>query len=134
GILEQAFPAQSPAILRKEFVGPTVGKHLFTETGLAFILTFVGIIIYVAFRFSSGIWGAAGVIAIIHDVFATIGIFSIMNKEITVTVVAALLTIAGYSINDTIVIFDYMREKMRLMRTEPLEKVINLSVNETLSR
>lgn len=132
--LEKAFADRSPALLRKEFVGPTVGKHLVRETLLAFILTFAGIILYVAFRFHSGIWGAAGVIAIIHDVLATIGIFSLTDKEITVTIVAALLTIAGYSINDTIVIFDYMREKMRLMRTEPLEEIINRSINETLSR
>ncbi len=133
-ILEQSFPANKPVLLRKEFVGPTVGKHLFKETALAFVLTFIGIIIYVAFRFHSGVWGAAGVIALVHDVFATIGIFSLMNKEISVTVVAALLTIAGYSINDTIVIFDFMREKLRLLRTEPLDVVINVSVNDTLSR
>lgn len=132
--LEQSFADKKPVIMRKEFVGPTVGRHLFKQTGMAFILTFIGIIIYVGFRFHSPLWGAAGVIAIIHDVLATIGIFSIMDKEITVTVVAALLTIAGYSINDTIVIFDFMREKLRLLRTEPLEKVINLSINETLSR
>ncbi len=133
-ILNQSFADREPILLRKEFVGPTVGKHLFRETGLAFILTFVGIIIYVAFRFRSGVWGAAGVVALVHDVFATIGIFSLFNKEITVTVVAALLTIAGYSINDTIVIFDYMREQMRLLRTESMSHVINRSINETLSR
>jgi len=133
-VLEQSFAENKPVILRKEFVGPTVGRHLFKQTGLAFIFTFVGIIIYVGFRFHAPLWGAAGVIAIIHDVLATIGIFSILDKEITVTVVAALLTIAGYSINDTIVIFDFMREKFRLLRTEPMEKIINLSLNETLSR
>ena len=132
--LEQSFADKKPVIMRKEFVGPTVGRHLFKQTGLAFLLTFVGIIVYVGFRFHAPLWGAAGVVALVHDVFATIGIFSIMDKEITVTVVAALLTIAGYSINDTIVIFDFMREKMRLLRTEPLEKVINLSINDTLSR
>ncbi|OGR96030.1 MAG: protein-export membrane protein SecF [Elusimicrobia bacterium RIFCSPLOWO2_01_FULL_64_13] len=133
-IVAESFPDRSPVLLRKEFVGPTVGAHLFKQTSLAFILTFVGIIIYVAFRFHSGVWGVAGVVALIHDVFATIGVFSILDKEITVTVVAALLTIAGYSINDTIVIFDYLREKLRLLRTEPLNVVINRSVNDTLSR
>lgn len=132
--LEAAFAQRSPTILRKEYVGPTVGQHLIRQTLSAFLLTFVGIIIYVAFRFHSGVWGASGVIALIHDVLATIGIFSLLNKEITVTVVAALLTLAGYSINDTIVVFDRMREKMRLLRTEPLDAIINKSINETLSR
>jgi preprotein translocase subunit SecF len=79
-------------------------------------------------------WGVAGVIALIHDVFLTVGLFSILNKEITVTIVAALLTIAGYSINDTIVIFDYMRERMQIHRLESLGDLINMSLNETLSR
>lgn len=132
--LQEKFPDSSPMLLRKEFVGPTVGRHLGRQTALAFFLTFLGIIVYVAFRFHSGIWGAAGIIALIHDVFATVGIFSIANKDITVTIVAALLAIAGYSINDTIVIFDYMREQMRLRRTESQAEVINRSLNETLSR
>ncbi len=132
--LKKSFPNQNPELLRKEFVGPTVGKHLMKQTTLAFLLTFVGIIIYVAFRFHSGIWGAAGVLALIHDVYATIGIFSLLDKEITVTIVAALLTIAGYSINDTIVIFDFMRERLRLRKMEPLSEMINQSINSTLSR
>ena len=131
-IVDQAYP--NSTLLRKEFVGPSVGKHLIRETFYAFLLTFAGIIIYVAFRFSSGIWGASGVIALIHDVAATVGVFSICNKEITVTIVAALLTIAGYSINDTIVVFDRMREKLRLLRTEDLSVIVNQSINETLSR
>ncbi|MBI1979335.1 MAG: protein translocase subunit SecF, partial [Elusimicrobia bacterium] len=132
--LEGSFPDRAPSLLRKEYVGPTVGSHLIRQTFWAFMLTFVGIIIYVAFRFHSGIWGASGVIALVHDVLATVGIFSITNKEIDVTIVAALLTIAGYSINDTIVVFDYMREQFRLRRTESYAEVINRSINETLSR
>lgn len=132
--LEQSFPGKNVTMLRKEFVGPTVGKHLIRETFMALLLTFVGIVIYVAFRFRSGIWGSSGVIALVHDVLATIGLFSIVNKEITITIVAALLTIAGYSISDTIVVFDRMREKLRLQRTESLANVINQSINETLSR
>lgn len=132
--LLQSFPDKAPTLLRKEFVGPTVGRHLIRQTFMAFALTFVGIIIYVAFRFHSGIWGASGVIAIVHDVLATIGIFSIMDKEITVTIVAALLTIAGYSINDTIVVFDFMRERMRLRRSESTADMVNRSINDTLSR
>jgi preprotein translocase SecF subunit len=132
--IEQSFPDRSPSLLRKEFVGPTVGKHLGRETALAFVLTFIGIIVYVAFRFHSGIWGASGVIALIHDVFATIGIFSLTNKEITVTIVAALLTIAGYSLNDTVVVYDRIRENLKARRTDSYAKVINDSVNETLTR
>ncbi len=132
--LQQSFPNQVPTILRKEFVGPTVGRHLIRQTAWAFLLTFIGIIVYVAFRFHSGIWGASGVIALVHDVFATIGIFSILDKDITVTIVAALLTIAGYSINDTIVVFDFMRERLRLRRSESLGEMINNSINQTLSR
>jgi preprotein translocase subunit SecF len=133
-VLEEAFAGRSPALLRKEYVGPTVGKHLGRQTLIAFLLTFAGIIIYVAFRFHSGIWGVAGVLALVHDVLATVGIFSLTDKEVTVTIVAALLTIAGYSINDTIVIFDYMRERLRLRRTESLAELIDKSLNETLSR
>ncbi|MEW6557354.1 MAG: protein translocase subunit SecF [Elusimicrobiota bacterium] len=119
---------------RTEYVGPTIGKHLINQAFFALFWSFVGIIVYVAFRFKSGIWGVAGVVALIHDVFITIGLFSVINKEISITVIAALLTLAGYSINDTIVIFDRMRENIRLYRKETLYQLINRSVNETLSR
>ncbi|MDO8733951.1 MAG: protein translocase subunit SecF, partial [Elusimicrobiota bacterium] len=119
---------------RTEYVGPTIGKHLINQAFFALFWSFVGIIVYVAFRFKSGIWGFAGVIAIMHDVFITVGLFSVLNREISITVIAALLTLAGYSINDTIVIFDRMRENMRLYRKESLYELINRSVNETLSR
>ena len=76
-IFEQGFADRSPALLRKEFVGPTVGKHLGEQTLIAFLLTFAGIIVYVAFRFRSPVWGSAGVFALIHDVLATVGIFSL---------------------------------------------------------
>ncbi len=118
----------------QEYVGPAVGKHLFRQAMWAVILSMAGIVAYVAFRFANPIWGIAGVIALAHDVFATVGLFSIFGSEVDLLIVSALLTIAGYSINDTIVIFDRMREKMRLMRHEPLELVINQSINETLSR
>src|SRR6185436_14113984 len=92
------------------------------------------IIIYVGFRFRSALWGACSIVAVIHDVLSIIGIFSILDKEITVTVVAGILTLAGYSMNDTIVIYDRMRENLRLSRKESLADIINRSVNETLSR
>jgi len=133
-IFSRAIPHNPYELERAEYVGPTIGKHLINQAFFALFWSFVGIIVYVAFRFKSGIWGFAGVIAIIHDVFITVGLFSVLNREISITVIAALLTLAGYSINDTIVIFDRMRENMRLYRKESLYELINRSVNETLSR
>lgn len=121
-------------IVRSEYVGPAIGKHLIRRANLALFLSLLGIIIYVAFRFKSVVWGTAGVIALAHDVFATLGIFSLLNKEVNILIISALLTLAGYSINDTIVIFDRMRENLRLRRNISLSELINLSVNETLSR
>ncbi len=133
-ILNSKFAGNELTMERKEYVGPAVGSHLFKQGMLALIFSFLGIIVYVAFRFNSGIWGAAGVIGIMHDVFVIFGIFSILNKELTLTVLAALLTIAGYSINDTIVVFDRIRENLRLLTKESFGAVINKSVNQTLSR
>jgi len=90
-------------------------------------------LVYIAFRFE-WIYGAAAVIACFHDTIITIGLFSLFNKEISLTVVAALLTLVGYSMNDTIVVFDRIRENLKLMRREKLEALINISVNQTLSR
>ncbi len=132
--LSASFPSNSVNLLRMEYVGPAVGAHLKKQAMWAVIFSFLGIILYVAFRFHSGVWGASGILALAHDVFVTVGLLSVLDKEVTITVVAALLTIAGYSINDTIVIFDRMREKMRFLRTEPLSDIINASLNETLSR
>ena len=90
-------------------------------------------LVYIAFRFE-WIYGVAAVIAVFHDTIITIGLFSLFNKEISLTVVAALLTLVGYSMNDTIVVFDRIRENLKMMRREKLENLINLSVNQTLSR
>lgn len=121
-------------VVRIEYVGPTIGKHLTKKALYAIIFSLIGIIIYVAVRFGSSIWGVAGVIALAHDVFLTIGFLTLLGKEITLTVIAALLTLAGYSINDTIVIFDRIRENIRLMRKEPLDRIMNISINKTLTR
>ncbi|MFN3967222.1 MAG: protein translocase subunit SecF, partial [Endomicrobiia bacterium] len=121
-------------IERTEFVGPSIGRHLTKRAIYAILLSLLGIIIYVGIRFKSTVWGVSGVVALAHDVFITIGLFSVLNKEINLTVIAALLTLAGYSINDTIVIFDRIRENLSLLRKEPLEKIINTSINQTLSR
>jgi preprotein translocase subunit SecF len=132
--LREQFPNSGALVERTEFVGPAVGKHLAKQAFYAIIFSFLGIIVYVAFRFHSGIWGMAGVLGIIHDVFVVFGFFAIVNKEISLTSIAAFLTIAGYSINDTIVIFDRMRENMRFLAKDDLGTIINRSVNQTLSR
>ena len=92
------------------------------------------IIIYIAFRFKNPIWGATGVTALLHDVFIAVGVFALLQKEIDLIIVAAFLTIAGFSINDTIVVFDRMRENLKLNPKITLKNLINLSLNETLSR
>src|SRR6202041_1248439 len=92
-----------------------------------------GMLIYIAFRFE-WVFGAAAVIAVFHDVLITLGLFSVFHYEISLTVIAALLTLVGYSMNDTIVIFDRVRENSRLMRRESLTEIVNKSINQTLSR
>ena len=104
-----------------------------TKAVLATLYALGGMLVYIAFRFE-WIYGVAAVIACFHDTIITIGLFSLFNKEITLTVIAALLTLVGYSMNDTIVIFDRIRENLKLSRRERLEALINKSVNQTLSR
>jgi preprotein translocase subunit SecF len=134
GAVKTGLPANSYVEERRDYVGPVVGRDLAKKALFAIILSFFGIIVYVAFRFSNPSWGAAGVLAIFHDVAVTMGAMSVTNREIDLVIVAALLTIAGYSINDTIVIFDRMRENMRMFPKMPLKQLANTSVNETLSR
>lgn len=129
-----AFPGNKFTEEKRDYVGPVVGRDLAKKALFAFVLSLFGIIVYVAFRFSNPVWGAAGVIALLHDVFVAAGAMSITNREIDLVIVAALLTIAGYSINDTIVIFDRMRENLRMFPKMPLGQLVNTSVNETLSR
>lgn len=133
-VMENKFPNHTVAVDRTEYVGPAVGRHLVKQTFFAIMFSLLGIIAYVALRFHSGLWGISGVIALAHDVFIVMGIFSIFNVEITLTVIAALLTLAGYSINDTIVIFDRIRENMKLRIKDDFGTIINVSINQTLSR
>jgi preprotein translocase subunit SecF len=118
---------------RTEFVGPQVSEELFWDGVFAVTLSIAGILIYVWFRFE---WqfGVAAIVALIHDVLSTIGIFSLLNMEFNLTTVAAILTIAGYSINDTVVVFDRIRENLRKFKKMPLSQLLNDSVNQTLSR
>jgi preprotein translocase subunit SecF len=120
-------------IRKIEFVGPKVGADLRNKAILAIILSCLGMLIYIALRFEFR-YGLGGVIALIHDTIVTIGALSLLNKEFTLAVIAALLTIIGYSINDTIVVFDRIRENRRKDLRTKLADVINSSINETLSR
>lgn len=131
--LASAYPAGSYDIQRVEVVGPKVGKDLTRKALLAIFFSWVGILIYVGFRFEFR-YALGGIIALVHDVLITVSLFSLMNKEFDLNIVAALLTIIGYSINDTIVIFDRIRENARKNIRSSLHDIINASVNQTLSR
>lgn len=115
-------------------VGPTVGESMTERALWSILLSLVFIIIYVAFRFSNILWGVSGVFALFHDLFVMAFAFSLTQREIDLVIVAAFLTVAGFSINDTIVIFDRMRENIRLHPKMNFGQLINLSINETLSR
>jgi preprotein translocase subunit SecF len=128
----QTYP-DTVAVVGTDVVGPKIGAELQRKAVLAVLYALGGMLVYIAFRFE-WIYGAAAVIAVFHDTLITIGLFSLFNKEITLTVVAALLTLVGYSMNDTIVTFDRIRENLKIMRREELEPLINKSVNQTLSR
>ncbi|MEQ8965309.1 MAG: protein translocase subunit SecF [Azospirillaceae bacterium] len=118
---------------RTEFVGPTVGQELIEAGTLAVVLAVGAILIYIWFRFE---WqfGLCAVVALVHDVVSTIGLFALIQHEFNLATVAALLTIAGYSINDTVVVFDRVRENLRRYKKATLGEVLNRSINETLSR
>ena len=120
-------------ILSTEVVGPKIGAELRRQAVLATLYALAGMLVYIAFRFE-WIYGVAAVVAVFHDTIITIGLFSLFNKPISLTVVAALLTLVGYSMNDTIVVFDRIRENLKLMRREKLDNLINISINQTLSR
>ena len=121
------------AIRNVEIVGPKVGAELRTQAILVTLYALGGMLVYIAFRFE-WVYGAAAVLAVFHDVLITLGFFSLLHFEISLTVIAALLTLVGYSMNDTIVIFDRIRENSRLLRKEPFADLVNKSINQTLSR
>ncbi len=133
GALKDAYSTGAFAVRNVEIVGPTVGAQLRAQAFWATIYALIGMLVYIALRFE-WIYGTAAVIAVFHDVLVTLGFMAIFNYEISLTVIAALLTLVGYSMNDTIVIFDRMRENLRTMRREPLYVIANRSINQTLSR
>ena len=127
------YEADSIVVERVEMVGPKVGKDLREKAVLSIIYAIIGIVIYISWRFEFQ-YAVAAIIALIHDVLVTMGVFSLADKEFTLVIVAAFLTIIGYSLNDTIVVFDRIRENMRRKGKTLLKDVINASINQTLSR
>ena len=127
------YEADSIVVERVEMVGPKVGKDLREKAVLSIIYAIIGIVIYISWRFEFQ-YAVAAIIALIHDVLVTMGVFSLADKEFTLVIVAAFLTIIGYSLNDTIVVFDRIRENMRRKGKTSLKDIINTSINQTLSR
>jgi preprotein translocase subunit SecF len=130
--LEKGFPGKF-SVVGSESVSAKVGGDLRRQAVMATLYALVGILIYIAFRFE-WIYGAAAVFAVFHDTLVTLGFFSLLNYEINLTVIAALLTLVGYSVNDTIVVFDRVRENLKTRRRDDLESILNDSINQTLSR
>ncbi len=120
-------------IRRVEMVGPKVGKDLRQKGLLAMLYAVIGILIYVTWRFELR-YAVGAIVALIHDVIITVGVFSLLGKEFTLPIIAALLTIIGYSLNDTIVIYDRIRENIKGARKQPLKELVNASINQVLSR
>jgi preprotein translocase subunit SecF len=120
-------------VFNTEIVGPQVGAQLRGQAIRATLYSLLGMLIYLWWRFEL-IYGVAAVVAVFHDTLITVGAFSLTNKELTLTVIAAILTLVGYSMNDTIVVFDRIRENLRMSRREPLPDIVNRSINQTLSR
>ncbi len=131
--LGKKFNKEDITIERVEMVGPKVGRDLREKALLSILYAIIGIVIYISWRFELR-YAVAAIIALIHDVLVTMGAFSILDKEFTLVIVAAFLTIIGYSLNDTIVVFDRIRENLRRKGKNTLAQTINTSINQTLSR
>jgi preprotein translocase subunit SecF len=131
--LSDGFYLSDYGIRDAQIIGPQVGSQLRTQAGLATLYSLLGMLVYLGFRFE-WIYGVAAVVTVFHDTLITVGFFSLKNQEITLTVIAAILTLIGYSNNDTIVVFDRIRENIKLMRREKLADIVNRSINQTLSR
>ncbi|HMK21320.1 MAG TPA: protein translocase subunit SecF [Terriglobales bacterium] len=131
--LQDGFYLSDFGVRNVEIVGPQVGAQLQRQALLAIVYSLAGMLVYLAVRFE-WIYGVAAVVTVFHDTLITVGAFSLTNKPISLTVVAAILTLVGYSNNDTIVVFDRIRENIKLMRREKLADIVNKSINQTLSR
>lgn len=132
-IFAKEFPDRKLDVEASTEIGPTIGHKLQEDALIAIVISFVGIILYIAARFEFR-FGVAAAIATFHDVLAVLGLFYVLDKEVTLLVVTALLTLAGYSLTDTVVVFDRIRENLRVRRRDGLEMVINNGVNQVLSR
>ena len=131
--LQQDFYTSSFVVRNVEIVGPQVGSQLRAQAIRATLYSLGGMLVYLWFRFEL-IYGVGAVVACFHDTIITVGFFSLLDKEISLTVIAAILTLIGYSMNDTIVVFDRIRENLKLLRREPMADIVNKSINQTLSR
>ncbi len=131
--LQQDFYTSDFVVRNVEIVGPQVGSQLRHQAVMATLYSLAGMLVYLWFRFEM-IYGVGAVVACLHDTIITVGFFSLLDKEISLTVIAAILTLIGYSMNDTIVVFDRIRENIKLLRREPLADIVNKSINQTLSR
>jgi preprotein translocase subunit SecF len=131
--LPEGFYLSNFGVRNVSIVGPQVGAQLKNQAWIAIGFSLLGMLIYLGFRFE-WIYGVAAVVTVFHDTLITVGAFSLTNKEISLTVIAAILTLIGYSNNDTIVVFDRIRENIKLMRREKLADIVNRSINQTLSR
>jgi preprotein translocase subunit SecF len=132
-LLQQDFFVSNFAVRNVEVVGPQVGSQLRHQALMATLYSLAGMLVYLWFRFEL-IYGVGAVVACFHDTIITVGFFSLLNKDISLTVIAAILTLIGYSMNDTIVVFDRIRENIKLLRREKLADIVNKSINQTLSR
>jgi preprotein translocase subunit SecF len=132
-VFTTGFPDNRFVVDASTEIGPTIGKKLQKDALIAVVLSMIGIILYIAARFEFR-FGIAAAIATFHDVLAVLGIFYVMDREITLLIVTALLTLAGYSLTDTVVVFDRIRENIKQRRRESLEQVINAGINQVLSR
>ena len=121
------------AVLSKESVGPQIGKDLRTKATQATVWALIGMMIYIGLRFKYA-YGVSAILTLAHDVLVTVGLFSLTNREFNLPVIAAILTLVGYSLNDTIVIFDRVRDNIKMLRKLPFPDIINTSINQTLSR
>jgi preprotein translocase subunit SecF len=133
GIFSKEFPENKFVVESTTEIGPTIGKKLQQDALIAVLISFTGIILYIAARFEFR-FGIAAAIATFHDVLAVLGAFYILDKEITLLVITALLTLAGYSLTDTVVVFDRIRENLKQRRRDPIETIINNAINQVLSR
>jgi len=132
-VFKQEFPNNPFEVVSIQEIGPVIGQALQRQALWAITISIAAIIVYIAFRFQFK-FGVAAAIATVHDVLAVLGIFYLLNKEINLLIITALLTLAGYSLTDTVVVFDRIRENLKKNRRDPLPRLVNDSINEVLSR